>query len=329
MQAYVTNKLMSFAGVFLCIFLTLLLFGYTTTQWQAILLAIMIFGYAHFFLGFYYQLKSFFRGQEPWQQVATFLFLVVFSVAVAYVLLEYIGFLTTLFVGFLYFLLHGLFNEQTLILRQTSIKVPLAFLFSLAIFVMTLLTYSVPDQTFFFDNRLQFVSVNSVQIEGVFERQYFSLENFPTIFYWGVVVSLLILAVSWWRYGFGRLTAFLTTTFLTITGLVIWLGAPAYIYMYLFVVGYHYLTWHLFYLKEMKQRGIVVYCKFIVHNVFVFVPLLYAAYLFFQPQTPELVYVVLNYEYFVVMTYVHISTSFMNDDWFKAAQTKMFSLLGR
>lgn len=327
LQTYAQNKLLSFMGVFLCIFATLLIYGFTKTQWQTILLAIIIFGYGHFILGFYYQLKSFLRHNKPWQSYVMFALLSGASVVLAIAVFEYIGFVAALFIGFVYFLMHGLLNEQTLILRQTGILVPLLFLTSLAVFVMALLTYSVPDQTFFFNSRLEFLNINDYWVGHTFETQYMSLARFESIFWYGCALSLGLLILAWRLYGFGKLGLFLGVAMGLITYMVYSYGPPAYIYMYLFVVGYHFMTWLLFYLVEMKKRGTKIYRTFILQNVLILVPLLYAAYLFMQPLTPEWVYAVFDYRLFVIMTYIHISTSFMNDQWMITLQDQLFRLL--
>lgn len=325
MKTYVSNKLLSFVGVFLCIFITLALFGYGEKQWQAILLAIIIFGYGHFFLGFYYQLKSFLRKPHPWMYFTTFSLLTLFSVGLASVLFEYVGLTVALAVGLLYFLFHGLLNEQTLILRQTGIKVPLLFMTALGIFVISLLAYSMPDETFFFDRQLQFMELNDFWVTYLFETYFFGLANFTYLFWGGCGLSILILIYSWRRYGFKKLTIFLTTMMVVITALVVMFGSPSYIYVYLFVVGYHFMTWLLFYLVEMKKRGSAVYRGFVLQNLLILLPFIYLAHLFFQPNTPEFVYTIFDYNVFVIMTYVHISTSFLNDEWLQKIQSAIFA----
>ena len=329
MITYISNKLFSFLGVLVCIAAAYAVFGNTVEQWQAILLSIIVFGYGHFLLGFYYQIKGFFRKPKPWRYVGTFIFLSVFSVAFAYILFYLVGFVASMFIGFLYFLLHGLLNEQTLIKRQTGHTVPLLHLAALAIFVIALLTYSVPDETFFFDQYLQFTNMNELLVTYIFEQYYLGLAYFTKIFWIGFGLSLCTLFVAWCKYRFTKLTLFLFGTIVAATAAVYTFGPPAYIYMYVFVVGYHFMTWLLFYLVEMKKRGSVVYRNFIFHNILAVAPFIVAAYLFFQPQTPALVYLLVNYQLFVVMTYVHISTSFMNDEWMITLQDRACGLFGR
>lgn len=328
MSTYVTNKLLSFLGVFACIGVTFALFGNTTNQWQAILISIVIFGYGHFLLGFYYQLKGFARKEKPARYYVSFVLLVLLSLLASYVLFVYAGFAAALFIGFLYFLFHGLLNEQTLIERQTGKIVPLAYLTALAIFVISLLTYSVPDETFFFDRQLQFMDLNEFWVKYLFEKYYLSLAYFSQIFWIGFSISLAVLGYAWWKTRMTKLTLFLATVIILSTALVGTFGPPAYIYMYVFVVGYHFMTWLLFYLVEMKRRGSVQFRNFLFHNVLILVPFVYAAYLFFSPRPPDSVFFVFDYFFFVTATYVHISTSFMNDQWFVNLQNRVFTRLG-
>jgi hypothetical protein len=329
MTAYVTNKLTSFLAVFVCIGASYALFGNTTQQWQAILLAIILFGYGHFLVGFYYQIKGFFRKPQPWRYVGTFMVLTIASIGFAYATFFLIGFMAALLIGFIYFLLHGLLNEQTLIKRQTGAFVSLWYLGALAIFVIALLIYSVPDETFFFDQYLQFTAMNDLTVTYAFEQYYLGLAYFTHVFWVGVGLSALLLLAAWLRYRQSQLTFFLLSILVAATAGVYVLGPPAYIYMYVFVVGYHFMTWLLFYLVEMKKRGTKVYYTFIWHNVVALTPFAIAAYYFLQPQTPTLAYQLLNYQLFVVLTYIHISTSFLNDAWLVQLQNRVYDKFSR
>ena len=329
MTTYIENKIYSFIGVLVSIALSYAAFGNTVSQWQVILVSIIIFGYGHFLLGFYYQIKGFFRNSNPWHYVASFFFLTLFSIGLSLGLFYYVGFIASLFIGFLYFLLHGLLNEQTLIKRQTGHNVSLLHLGSLAIFVIALLTYSVPDKTFFFDQWLQFTPMSDIAIMYIFEQFYLGLAGFNQVFWIGFIVSLITLFFAWVKYTNTKLTLFLSAIITGATLLVTLFGPPAYIYMYVFVVGYHFMTWLLFYLVEMSKRGGNAYRKFILHNIIAVTPFVIAGFFFFQPETPNWAYLLLNLKAFVVITYVHISTSFLNDQWMINLQNRFFALLGR
>lgn len=322
MSDYILNKVLSFAAVFLCILVTYALFGYTTTQWQIILLCVVVFGYAHFLVGFYYQIKGFARTERPVVRYVTFLLLTLLSIGIAYLIFAVFGFVAGLFLGFLYFLLHGLLNEQTLILRQTGLSVPLLPLWALAIFIISLLIYSVPDKTFFFDYALVFHPVSDYALTQIFNTKYLNLMYFPIIFWGGLSLAAVLLFVAWRRYEFPRMMLTVGLFITVLTGFVLLLAAPPYIYMYLFVVGYHFMTWLLFYSVEFKRRGTGPWRNFILINVGVFGLLGYLLSVHHNEPT-ALTAFVFDYRVFVVLTYIHISTSFMNDAWCKNLESKI------
>ena len=328
MQTYVCNKLLSFLGVFSCIGLTYLFFGNSVFQWQAILIAIVKFGDGHFLLGFYYQLRGFANKSDRWKYFSTFTFLTLFSIVFSYLMFTYAGFVAALFLGFLYFLLHGLLNEQTLILRQTGVRVPLVFLSGLAVFVIALLTYSVPDETFFFDRYLQFADLNAFWVGYIFERYYLALAHFSQIFWIGCVLSIATIGYAYIRHGFSKLTSFLVLAISLVAVAVFVFGPPAYIYMYVFVVGYHFMTWFLFYVVEMKKRGKKQLRIFLLQNIVVIVPFLLGAYFFFA-DGQQWVRVLFDYQLYVTATYIHISTSFLNDEWLLTLQDRFYGLFSR
>jgi hypothetical protein len=297
-------------------------------QWQVILLSIVIFGYGHFLLGYYYQLKSFLRKPKPWQYFTTFGVLTVFSIAFANGIAEHLSLAVALFVGFIYFLFHGLFNEQTLIQKQTGITVPLSFLYALLVFILGVVLYSVPDQTFFFDRYLEFASVTTSQAQFIFQSQYTSLTNLAAVLWGSFALSMAVLFYAWYQHGFGKLTLFLLFLIGGGMALIVTNGPPAYIYAYVVVVGYHFMTWLLFYLVEMKKRGKKIFRTFVFHNILILVPLIYVATLFTLPYPPDVAYFIFDYKYFVIMTYIHITTSFMNDEWMQVLQTKTFAWFG-
>lgn len=329
MQTYFINKLLSLATVFLCIFLTLAWFGYSEDQWQAILIALIIFGYGHFILGFYYQLRGFLRKPQSWQWFASFSVLTIFSIGLAHVMFEYLGFVTTLFIGLIYFMFHGMLNEQTLVFRQTGKKVPMLFFTAFAIFGVTLVAYSVPHETFLFNRNLQFLDVNVAWFKYVFEMNFIGVSNFLYILWGGFSASMILLLYAWRRYGFPQLSLFLAVSFISILGLMLVFGPPAYVYTYLVVVGYHYMTWLLFYLVEMKRRGESAYRMFLMQNIAILFPFVVFAYLFFQPNTAPFVYAIFDYNIFVIVGYIHISTSFLNDEWMQSVQSRVFGRLTR
>ena len=326
LQEYIANKIISLGIMVALIFGSFLLLGYTTTQWQVVLLFIIIFGYSHFLVGFYYQLQSFKRKPKPNRQFVAFFGLVVFSIALTQILFSYVGYAIALLIGFMYFLLHGLFNEQTLIKRQSGIHVPLVYIWSLAVFVMSLLTYTIPDPTFFFSRALQFVPVDNFTMTQSFIAWGIPMLSFKIIFWGGVALSFLILFFAWTKHKLHQLAIFLASLFVAVTAATVFIGATPYVYMYLIVVGYHFMTWFLFYWTEMSKRGQLAFNSFLSLHAVVLLPFIIAGLLFFTvTETPSWALALIDYKYFTVATYVHITVSFMNDKWCQDLIDKVFN----
>lgn len=324
MQAYVTNKILSFGAVIAFIGITFLLYGFTPTQWQLVLLAIVIFGYAHYFIGFYYQLRGLARSPQPRQRYLSFTALLLLSLVVGIFITSYLGFVLQFFLGFLYFLLHGLFNEQTLIEKQTGIKTPLAHLGALVAFIIALLTYSIPDKTLFFNENFQFIPVDQFTLSILFNNYYLDLQYFPWIFWVTAGFSFALLAWSWHRSRHTKAAITISIILGLSTILVALFGAPPYIYMHLFVVGYHFITWLIFYLVEMRRRGRSLFIHFASLNIGLVAFLCALGYFHFSGHITHLSSIIFNHQTFVIMTYIHITTSFMNDDWFKKLEAKIY-----
>jgi len=326
LQAYATNKIVSLGSMAALILGSFFLLGYNTTQWQVVLLFIIIFGYSHFLVGFYYQLLSFKRKPKPHRQILAFIALSVLSVVLAQILFSYVGYAIALLIGFMYFLLHGLFNEQTLIQRQSGITVPLVYIWSLAVFVMALLTYTIPDPTFFFSRTLQFSPIDVFMMVQSFKEWGIPMVSFKYIFWGGMVLSFMILLYAWWKHKFHKLTLFLGSLYMLVIAATVFIGALPYVYMYLVVVGYHFMTWFLFYWHEMAKRGQQAFVSFLSLHALVLAPFIIAGVLFFiAPTVPSWALVLVDKKYFTIATYVHISVSFMNDTWCQNMIDKVFN----
>lgn len=329
LQHYFSNKIISLSVMVAVLILTWLVYGFSEAQWQLILVLLISFGYTHFLVGWFYQGRSLLKQSNVRLQIVTFVLLAIGSIVLTEVFFELLGYATTLFLGFLYFLLHGLFNEQTLIKREGGVLVPLLPIFSLAVFIFALLAYSVPDQTFLFNRQLAFAPVNDFELVYIFSRLGLTVGVFPYIFWGGIVLSFVTLLISWCLYRNTKLSIGFGLGFLLATVCVrIW-DAPPYIFLYFLVVGYHFMTWFLFFVRTMSGRSRNALVEFLTLHLIVALPFLIWGWFFFTTNSP-VSHVLFDYKYFVIATYVHISTSFMNDDWFKALQMRVFNfVLGR
>lgn len=329
LKTYILNKVLSI-GLPVCTILGSWYFlGYSELQWQFVILVLMASGYTHFLIGFVYQWKAFFRKPDTLRHIATFFVLTVFAVVIVEMIVVASGYAVGLFVGFIYFLLHGLFNEQTLLKREGGVDMSLLSISSVMMFLFSLLTYSVPDPTALFDRTLTFIPVDAFVMNLIFADLIFGLSFFTYVFWGGVITSFLLLLFTWWKEKNTPLTIFLLVVYaLILLGVVVW-GAPPYIYVYFTVVGYHLVTWFIFYFGEFKKRASNQLRNFLLLHVIVASPFVLALFLFFAGEKSAFVLTMIDYKYYVYATFIHITTSFMNDEWFKISQTKFFSLFER
>lgn len=325
LKTYIINKILSI-GLPVCTILgSLYFFGYSEFQWQFVILVLIASGYTHFLIGFVYQWKAFFSKPDTFRHIATFFVLTILAVIVVEMIVAASGYAVGLFVGFVYFLLHGLFNEQTLLKREGGVDMSLLSISSVMIFLLSLLTYAIPDPTALFDRTLTFMSVDTFVMNLVFSDVIFGLSFFTYMFWSGIITSFLLLLFTWWRERNTLLTIFLLGAYSLILLSVLMWGAPPYIYVYFTVVGYHLLTWFIFYFGVFKKRASYQLRNFLLLHVLVVLPFVLASFLFFTGEKSAFVMTMIDYKYYVYATFIHITTSFMNDEWFQSLQTRFFN----
>ena len=324
LQNYTTNKIVSIASILIVVLGSLWALGYNETQWQLVVAILIAFGYTHFLVGFYYQCKSFTRKPNSWQYFLTVTVLILLTLALTQVLFVYAGYAIALFVGLTYFLLHGLFNEQTLLEREGGVHIPLIYFTSLVVFVFSLLAYSIPDTTFLFDRALNFSVVNDFLLAISFNSLGVKLSAFSFVFWGGVIVSYVLLLIAWSKTRHNKLALYLGLSYAIVSiASFVW-GTIPYVYMYVGIVGYHFMTWFFFFLREMSNRPKPALRNYNLLHLLVIAPFLVGGWLFFTEETSKLSLTLFDYKYFVVATYIHISTSFMNDQWFQNLQDRVF-----
>lgn len=327
LKAYILNKVLSISLPVITILGSLWFLGYTELQWQFILLVLIACGYTHFIIGFIYQWKAFFRKPGLIKQITTFLFLTMVAIFLVQVIVLVSGYAVGLFIGFIYFLLHGLFNEQTLLKREGGVDMSLLSISSVMVLLLSLLTYSVPDPTALFDRSLNFLAVDSFTFNIVFSSGFLSLSLFTYLFWGGVLISFILLLCTWLKEKNTKLSLFFFTLYVSILLAVLVGGSLPYIYVYFIVVGYHLVTWFIFYLRVFKRKSSIEFRDFLLLHLLVIAPFVFASWLFFKGDQSVFVITIIDYKYYVYATFIHITTSFMNDDWFVVVQDKVFNFL--
>ncbi len=328
MQTYLVNKLLSIAILIASVFLGLWLFGYGDQAWLMAWFFLLVFGYGHFLLGFYYQVKAFLRKQQAVLYLSSLAVFTGLGVLLAKYLYFEVGPIVSLLTATIYFLIHGAFNEQTLAFRQTGHKPPLLIFFALVIFLFVVWFYSLVHHTVFIDTATYVFPLTTSQVQQFFISNGITAQIQMTVLVGGFVTSLLLLIYSYFRQGRNSFTVAIAILISLLFAGVLLFGKPDFMYILQFIIGYHFMTWLLFYLVEMKRRGEKAYRTFIIQNVLVTVSVLVAVIFFYLPQTPNIAYFILDYNVFMTATFIHITTSFLNEEWMQSLQARMFKRLG-
>jgi len=328
LRSYIVNKTISLGLVSLIIGVSLWTLGYVETQWQFIMLVLIAFGHSHFIIGAIYQVQNFFKKDKPWQHVLTFAFLIVISVLIACIFFSLNKFLTILLL-LLYFLIHGLLNEQTMLLKQVGVKMSSLYAWSFFLIVLAILLYSMPDHTFLMRRDISFMPPNDFLVSVSLSSFGLNPAFFPIFFWISVFLSFLILFIAWIRSKKHLLSTIQGLVLASLVSVTFFFGAIPYVYMLFIVVGYHFVTWFIFYFTSFKKQNSNKFSKFLVLHAVFFLPFLVGGFYFFNSEAPKWSYLIFDYYYFTYATYIHITTSFMNEPWFQKIQDQVFSKFGQ
>jgi hypothetical protein len=323
MKQYTLNKVLSLSSVVAVVLVSLWYFGYVETQWQFVMVVLISMAYSHYLIGGFYQLKSFLRKDTPWQHFLTFAVLVLFSIVLTQVFFaidKVVAFLLLLF----YFLIHGLLNEQTLLYRQTGKHIETIFVWPLFLMVIAVLAYAIPDHTFIVNRDLTFAPPDDFLLTVLLSNAGLAIEYFTIIFWVSVGISLLLLIIGWFKSKKHKFSISMGVVLLGIVAMTYIFGPLPYIYMLFMVVGYHFVTWFLFYFTTFKERSQEQLAGYILIHLALLVPFIVGGFYFFEANTPSWSMHLFDYYFFTFATYIHITTSFMNDQWFQKIQSRVF-----
>lgn len=230
-----------------------------------------------------------------------------------------VGFLVISFVNG-YFLLHGAFNEALLYKRQTKKQIPRAVYF-IPIALFLLYVASLPHFSAFFSYAFEFTFQNQ---QEVYLGAPLALQTFETAFDWGVIVTTII------GIGFlfdalirkdGKGIMIVAATALS-TFLILQMVNPIpFVTLLSLVLVYHFVTWAVFYFQEFggrkdKQKKFNQYLWLTVVT-HIALMLLALAGLLFSGLIQKLFNLVYFIPFFLSVTFMHITTSFLNESWYK------------
>lgn len=313
MQTYLINKTVSVLLPLLVILGTYFALGSHAGQWTMLLMIVFTLGYTHYFIGGFYQLRGFLRQPKPVRLIAAFLLCVVVSAIIIWYAHYYSYMWLIAFLAIPYFMIHGYENEVTLFTRSSARVVPRGLLLALSLFVtgFTLLAFAHPSAYWGYD--LSFMSPFEIAFQKSTQSAFiFIADVFAT--------GLLVLGVGVALYASRRASMYrvlgiVLFCLLLFASALLMFGRPNYVYMFFTLLSYHFITWALFYGQQFYHRSPLVFVRYVVaHLVIALIAILgYWWFLALGIENPSAL--VFNGNIFLFLTMVHITTSFLNDEW--------------
>mgnify|MGYP003430087799 CR=1 len=328
MHTYALHKFVSLAFVLAAIFVSQAVLGTGMAQWQFALLFVVILGYMHFFVGFYYQLKALARRENPSMYYIAFAILVLISVAITYGLLYFFNPLIAFYINIIYFLFHGLLNEQTLIQRQANVRMPLICLLPLMIGALALFNAAlfhpsiIFKRDFIYDASFADVFVAMVQ-------QAFSVDIVLNTIVIGFIAAHALAFYVLYKYPYRLFNSVSILLLSSITVVAYFFGPLAYVNIYLFIVGYHFVTWSVYFFAVNRARGPQFLTPYLVVHACVLIPLFITAGLHVKGIEVPLLVDFFRFDSYLLFGMAHITTSFLNEVWLQKIVVRTTALVAR
>lgn len=295
----------------------------TQQIWEYLIYLHMITGYAHFVLGFGYQYNSM-RREEKGNRRFFLLYLLSFIFSIVFYLFSVnpLTALTAVTLTALYFLFHGILNEKTIFERVSSVSMKSVF-YSVPLFLSILYLNSLSHSSIAFDLDFNFIFSETPSRIAEASNYIIFFENGTKIFYLFVSVVLLYLARKAWKES-DRISVGVLLAGVIGSGLLLIFFSPlSFIFILSLLLTYHFVTWAIYYLqvfyrdKKRKSR----YMRYVVNSVVVHVVFLLLvcakAGVIAIPSMEWLYDFLFSIPVFLSFTFMHITTSMINESWVK------------
>jgi hypothetical protein len=219
----------------------------------------------------------------------------------------------------LYFIFHGICNEFTLYQRLESKKLSNSFYFvSASTFFIYLAALAHPS--FFFRQNLDFY-ISSIQESKslITSSMPFFGDGLQVFFYALLLVSTLFIAHYLWKKKYYS-ALFVVANLATVAAFYLFLGPPSFVLVLALLLIYHFVSWWVFFLqiflKDKKNEALKAYLSFsaVIHVIFL---LLFCLRFFEIEVAAGLLSYVFSLPIFLAVTFFHITTSFLNEQWIR------------
>ncbi len=312
MYAYTINKIVSL----LIPALTIVIVAVSVPMpqsWTILLVLVSMLGYTHYLIGAYYQQQAWRRRANYSHYLGYFLLLSVISIgcvvlANSFGLLWLIALLTIP-----YFVWHGYENEHTLFTRVTGLRHSSWLLAGMSFVVVGATTDAFRHSSANFTYSL--IYTNGLLPKFTGELAYLD----PYIYAFGFGLMILGCVMIWTVTMQHRSLANLFWSLMAAV-LLLWFNVTnplPYVWLFVFLLSYHFITWALHYgvVFWPQPKRFIMYL--LAHGgVIVGIVMVSMGVSHYYGDFPL---GLLNGEFFLAATLIHISTSFLNDVWLQKA----------
>jgi hypothetical protein len=279
-------------------------------SWTILLVAVSLLGYTHYVLGAYYQhcawaKRTNYRAFSLWFIVLTLVSIGVITAAIWSQTVWLVALLTIP-----YFVWHGYENEQSLFTRTTGQSLSPMLIGGISIVAVGATVDAFRHASAYFTHTLSYQSSvllpGTARISEMF-GSYIYVMGIGCLIFGSILLLYEVylrptLANVWWC-----IAALLTIVWF-------WFANPLpYVWLFVLLLGYHFLTWGIHYGVVFWSRGSAFWSYLYSHGIVV-LGVIGISFIITE-STTLFPLGLLNTELFLAATLVHISTSFLNDEW--------------
>jgi len=313
MNSHVLNVLGSATATILLGVLLVIFSNTVELGWQNVLIVTFILGYAHFIVGYIYQMRSVLRPTKPPRLKFAFFFLTILAGIFAFTLLLFNQITILAILVIPYFMVHEMFNEYSLSKQELGTVHPWVLFASSVGWFTALLLLAVRHNSFFYNNDLTYL-----RVPADFFLPYLA-HVAPLWLFTAVPILMLVVSIPALVYGLVRLRLWKVgiPVLLTVcagTVIALFFDPITYVYLFGFILSYHFIMWMVHFALRFYSTSHKELRNYIVLHAIIVVPLVCAV--FFSGTLFDWTYnTFLNAETFVFITYIHVTVSFLNEPW--------------
>ncbi|MFN3693283.1 MAG: hypothetical protein ACK4SL_04300 [Candidatus Paceibacteria bacterium] len=312
MLGYVINKIASLLIPIVAIAVVVALVP-VPQSWTLLLVLVSLLGYTHYFIGAYYQHQAWRRRGMYRRFLYRFTLLSVVSVGlvVLAILNDLLWLVAILTIP--YFVWHGYENEHTLFTRATGQQLSVWLLGGIS-------AVAVGATIDAFRHTSANFSYSLIYTAGLIPKFTGTLAELDSYLYFVGFGLMLVGSMAIWFATFKRYSRANVFWSVASATALIWFfidNPLPYIWLFVLLLGYHFLTWGIHYGVVFWPQTKKFFNYLMVHGlVVVGVVVVSMGIGLITSQFPL---GLLNSEFFLTATLVHISTSFLNDNWLQKA----------